>query len=106
MNVSTEIPQRENLGTGGFGNTFRRGFEPIRDTASDAIQYGERMVQNHPETAVFSSLLLGFLAGGMIGFLLGGMGGKSTGMKMIKNDLQSDLKSLLGQLQGKVSDLF
>lgn len=106
MNVATEIPQRENLGLGGIGGTFRRGFEPIRETASDAIQYGERVVQNHPETAVFSSLFLGFLAGGVIGFLLGGMGGKEKGMSMIKSDLGSDLKSLLSQLQSRVGDLF
>lgn len=106
MNVSTDIPQRENLGTSGFGNTFRRGFEPIRDTASDALQYGERMVQNHPETAVFSSLFLGLLAGGIIGFILGGSGGMEKGVRMIKSDLQSDMKSLLSQLQSRVGDLF
>lgn len=91
MNAVTDNPQ---TGTSGFTGTFRKAYEPVRDSAFGAIETGERYVANHPETAVFSSFFLGLLIGGLAGWALAESGG---------NDWKDELRTLLGKAKGRLN---
>lgn len=76
-----------------MGDTFRRAYEPVRDSAYGAIQSGERYVASHPETAVFSSFFLGLLIGGLAGWALA---------ESQQGDWKDELRSLVGKARGRL----
>ena len=91
MNAVTDNSQ---AGTSAFTDTFRRAYEPVRDTAFGAIESGERMVANHPETAVFSSFFLGLLIGGLAGWALAGS---------LESDWKDELRGMLSKAKGRLN---
>ncbi len=86
MNVANE----SNRAAGATGGRFQNTYNHARESAADALSYGENCVRQHPEAAVWSSFTLGLLVGALAGWALA---------EHNHDHGRSDLRRLIDRLQ-------